>query len=277
MGKVFMTGGGGGTGPSSSDLTATAAHVLSGYTYVGADTNDARGTGTMPSLGAQTIMPSTVDQTLAAGRYLAGAQTIKGDAGLLAQNIKKGVTIFGITGTWEGYVGSEDDLYYAGDNGVINTTGARELSYQGTARGLWFERERIRASFYVNTDDNVPASSCHFATTQAVDLSSYNRLVITGTGFKTPLTTNWIKALFYVNGSDSGYGNLYYDTTVNDAKIPANQDEVVISAEPLSLSSTQIVFAINSAATKYLRIALGIDVVNYSADMTITEIQLAYV
>ena len=51
---------------------------------------------------AQTICPSTSDQTIASGKYLTGAQTIKGDANLLAANIKSGVTIFGITGTYDG-------------------------------------------------------------------------------------------------------------------------------------------------------------------------------
>jgi hypothetical protein len=51
---------------------------------------------------AQTITPSTSDKTIASGRYLTGTQTIKGDANLVAGNIKKGVSIFGVTGTHEG-------------------------------------------------------------------------------------------------------------------------------------------------------------------------------
>lgn len=51
---------------------------------------------------AATITPSTSNQTIAAGTYLTGVQTIAGDADLIATNIKSGVQIFGVTGTYTG-------------------------------------------------------------------------------------------------------------------------------------------------------------------------------
>ena len=56
--------------------------------------------------GAQTITPSTSNQTIAAGKYLTGAQTIEGDANLVAANIKKDVSIFGVSGSYEGASGA---------------------------------------------------------------------------------------------------------------------------------------------------------------------------
>lgn len=53
MGKIHMSGAGGG-GVSSDELTATAACVLDGESYAGADTDDEVGIGTMPNIGAQT-------------------------------------------------------------------------------------------------------------------------------------------------------------------------------------------------------------------------------
>lgn len=86
------------TGTDTSDATATSADILSGKTaYV----NGAKVTGTIASKAAETITPGTVDQTIASGQYLSGAQTIKGDANLIADNIKKGVSIFGVSGTLE--------------------------------------------------------------------------------------------------------------------------------------------------------------------------------
>lgn len=51
---------------------------------------------------AATYTPSTSNQTIAANQYLNGAQTIKGDANLVAGNIKSGVSIFGVAGTYAG-------------------------------------------------------------------------------------------------------------------------------------------------------------------------------
>ena len=52
-----------------------------------------------PTKGAQTYTPTTTDQTISSGRWLTGAQTIKGDANLVASNIKSGVSIFGVSGS----------------------------------------------------------------------------------------------------------------------------------------------------------------------------------
>ena len=49
---------------------------------------------------AATYIPKTTDQSIASGQYLSGTQTIKGDANLAAGNIKSGVSIFGVTGTY---------------------------------------------------------------------------------------------------------------------------------------------------------------------------------
>ncbi len=56
----------------------------------------------LPVQAAQTITPGTSAKTIPSGRFLTGIQTIQGDANLIASNIKKGVTIFGVTGTYEG-------------------------------------------------------------------------------------------------------------------------------------------------------------------------------
>ena len=58
---------------------------------------------------ATTYTPTTSNQTIAAGTYCSGAQTIKGDSNLVAGNIKKGVSLFGLTGTHEGGSGGSVD------------------------------------------------------------------------------------------------------------------------------------------------------------------------
>ena len=52
---------------------------------------------------AKTVTPGTTNQTaVASGRYTTGAVTVKGDANLKAENIAEGVSIFGVTGTFNG-------------------------------------------------------------------------------------------------------------------------------------------------------------------------------
>lgn len=81
---------------SAGLITASATQSAG---YVSAGTKSA--TKQLTVQAAQTITPTTADQTIASGKYLTGAQTIKGDANLLPENIASGVSIFGVTGTLE--------------------------------------------------------------------------------------------------------------------------------------------------------------------------------
>lgn len=77
-------------------LSSVAVGAIS-KTYVGSS---------VPKQAAQTITPGTANKTIASGKYLTGAQTIKGDANLIPGNIKSGVSIFGVNGSYEGSGGS---------------------------------------------------------------------------------------------------------------------------------------------------------------------------
>ena len=93
------------SGTENVTPTVSAGYVESGT--AGTITVSGSATSQLTTKAAATITPGTTDQTISAGQYLTGAQTIKGDANLIAANIKKGVTIFGITGTYNGIVDSE--------------------------------------------------------------------------------------------------------------------------------------------------------------------------
>ena len=86
------------SGAETSDATATPGDILSPKT---AYTAAGKVEGLIPSLAAQTILPGTADKTIASGQYLRGTQTIRGDTNLTSGNIKKGVTLFGVTGALE--------------------------------------------------------------------------------------------------------------------------------------------------------------------------------
>lgn len=81
----------------TSDATLDNGNkMLSGNT---AYANGVKYTGSISSKAAETYTPTTSDQTIAAGQYLSGAQTIAGDANLVAGNILDGVSIFGVNGS----------------------------------------------------------------------------------------------------------------------------------------------------------------------------------
>ena len=73
--------------------------VSSGYISAGTSSNTTISLSTsIVTKAADTIVPSTTDQTIASNIYLTGTQTISGDSNLVASNILNGVSIFGVTG-----------------------------------------------------------------------------------------------------------------------------------------------------------------------------------
>ena len=99
-----------GTVSASQNITPT---VSAGYVSAGtAGTISVSGSDTLALTvqAAQTITPGTTAQTIAAGQYLTGAQTIAGDANLIAQNIKAGVSIFNVDGELSTPVVSQDSV-----------------------------------------------------------------------------------------------------------------------------------------------------------------------
>lgn len=91
------------TGTNTLTLSKTIGNtpqVTSGYISSGSAGNTAVTlTASVTTKGATTYTPGTSNQTIASGTYLTGAQTISGDANLLAGNIVSGKTIFGVAGT----------------------------------------------------------------------------------------------------------------------------------------------------------------------------------
>ena len=117
---------------SSNFGDATAADVLNGKTFT--SSAGLKVTGSIPSKTAATYTPGTADQTIASGQYLSGAQTVKGDANLVAGNIKSGVSIFGVAGTYEGsgssgsgiqaqHITSKSDTITISGNGTVKVWG----------------------------------------------------------------------------------------------------------------------------------------------------------
>lgn len=102
------------SGSQSVTPTVSSGYVTSGTS--GTITVSGSNTSQLTTQSAQTITPTTTNQTIASGKYLTGTQTILGDANLLAENIKKDVVLFGITGTYEGGGSVNELIIYTNAN-----------------------------------------------------------------------------------------------------------------------------------------------------------------
>lgn len=100
------------TGTNTLTLSKTVSvtpSVTAGYVSAGtAGSSSVSLTASVTTKTAATITPGTSNQTIASGTYLTGAQTVLGDADLVAANIVYGKTIFNIAGSAKIPVISQD-------------------------------------------------------------------------------------------------------------------------------------------------------------------------
>lgn len=102
------------TGSNTLTLSKTVSvtpTVSAGYVAAGTAGNASVSlTTSVTTKAAATITPGTSNQTIASGTYLTGAQTIAGDSDLVAANIVSGKNIFGVAGTAQIPVISQDSV-----------------------------------------------------------------------------------------------------------------------------------------------------------------------
>lgn len=186
-------------GSSSITPTVTAGYVAAGT----AGTVSTSGTQTLQltSKAAATYTPTTSNQTIASGTYLTGTQTISGDANLVAGNIKKNVSIFGITGTYEGS---------GGGTGLQVATATATPSSAGTSiqfTGLAGEP----TSFSIIANDTLATGASPYKTAAVVyDGTSLHGQTITNTSNAQVSYdgTNFTKS--YSNGTLTVTGSTYF-------------------------------------------------------------------
>nr|DAV36144.1 MAG TPA: tail protein [Caudoviricetes sp.] len=175
---------------SQTSGTAAVGNILKDKT---AWVNGNKITGTIASRGAATITPGTANQTIVAGQYLSGAQTIKGDANLKAANIALGTSIFGVAGNAR--------IFKQITGSVISKGTTRQYTDSaGTTRNLyWLQIDNLSIT---------PLVVCAFTGSEAVigDASAFNVASAAGCG-------NYYSA-------SAGYNATNYKVTKASIQVP---------------------------------------------------------
>ena len=158
------------TGTFTSDANATAESMRLG---VSAYVNGTRVVGTAPIQEAKTVMPTTTEQTaVASGSFTSGAVKVAGDANLIADNIKQGVSIFGVLGMLEGGGGSSK---------VTSQLGWKQLS-NGETLTVRMDHQPTVIVFYV-TNDMMHNVAC---IASSITKDSTGNFVLTAKGDNAP-------------------------------------------------------------------------------------------
>lgn len=136
---------------------------------------------------ATTYTPTTSNQTIASGTYLNGNQTIKGDTNLKAENIKSGVSIFGVTGSYEGSGGGSG--------------GGSEDTITDLTNTIWKFNETI--IFTANTTYNVNFTSADNTSGATIDCKGIR--TFTGVGRMNYILSNGDTASVYMGSWNGDY------------------------------------------------------------------------
>ncbi len=221
---------------SQTDANAAAGDILSGKT---AWVKGSKVTGSMAAQAGGTYKSTTVNQTIScSGKKMTGNVVIQGDSKLVAGNIKKGVTILGVTGTWEGYVVAATDLYYMGQN----PAGFSRINLNSSS-DVKFESNQITLK---------GAYNYYLATQKAYNLTGYSKIII--------------------EGSLKGSGNVCTIYGGDSVLNGTNNNEISRTTITGTVSSITFSFS-NKNITKYLLFKISTDTGNN--EMSITRIRLA--
>lgn len=154
---------------------ATAAQIWTGKK---AWVNGKQVTGTLATQGGSTTIPGTAAKTIVTpNKIVTGNIVIAGDPNLIPANIKKGVPIFGVMGTHEGYVTAPLYVFNNGAWNGLQITGATSTTTGATANVGKLSTSSTETTIWVNATSGIQnGESRGYRLNSTINLTSYNFL-----------------------------------------------------------------------------------------------------
>lgn len=202
----------------SGGLVTSTSKYSAGHTSTGEKVSKLQ----LETLDAQTIRPSSEDQTISAGVFLTGDQKILGDANLAAGNIKKDVSIFGVTGIYAG-----EGIQYTW--GKYNTS--RELIETAVTNQTISYRYPAGTDFSNYNWDTVKYADSYEITNNSISLVNPSSLTVSDTSDNSVLLGKYIQ---------TGYNNKFYFIPSNASITHATSASQYSSAEYMRVSSATL-------------------------------------
>lgn len=182
----------------TTDATATASDILSGKTaYVDGE----KITGTITSQAGKIITPSVAALVaISAGQYASGTITVKGEPNLLANNIKNGISIFGVTGSYAGSEGTSVSIPIMAPSG----SNLLQITYYDTSSKT-IKTIDASTNNTINTETNRMLVISKRSTATSVTITSMQvtgaTLVTSGTNFTIYNITSGGSIIIQASGS----------------------------------------------------------------------------
>lgn len=207
--SISATGATVSTGTNTLTLSKTVSNtpqVTAGYVSSGTAGNSSVSlTASVTTQAAQTIHPSTSDQTIAASRYLTGAQTVKAvtTANLTAANIKQGVTVTIGDSTDADCVASVTGTYSGGgSSGLVYETGTWTPTEDEWQTDIYFTGTYSILPFCVMLYDT---GSTAPSTSSIMYWGIHNWYSLDGSAYVTSTSTTYARVSYsYTNSSGQG-------------------------------------------------------------------------
>lgn len=230
-------------------------------------------TANVTTKGATSYTPTTTSQTIVSGTYLTGNQTILGDSNLVAGNIKKNISIFGVTGTYEPPAG---DTINNQDKTVTPTESEQSISADSGYTGLGVVTVEGISSTYIGSSiaqrssSNLTVSGATVTVPAGYYSEQATKSVASGSA-GTPTASKGTVSNHSINITPSVTNTTGYITggTKNGTAVTVSASELVSGNKSITSNGTNI--DVINYATVSVAVPTGSTINNQDKTVTPTE------